>query len=100
MSFQIVVEKEAEEDLKAAASWIARHSHDKAVLWYFDATEAIESLENFPARCPFAPESKKFCSEIRHLIFDKYRILFIIDDETVYVLRVRHQAQDVLSPDI
>lgn len=99
MSFNVVVEKEAEEDLKAAASWIAQHSRDKAILWYFDVTESIESLKNFPARCPLAPESKKFGEEIRYLMFDKYRILFIIEDETVYVIRVRHQAQDVLSPD-
>lgn len=99
MSFKVVVEQEAEEDMKSAVQWIARYSQDKAALWYFDATEAIESLENFPTRCPLAPESDKFGAEIRHLIFDKYRILFIIDDETVYVLRVRHQSQNVLSPD-
>ena len=98
MSFKVVVEKEAEEDLKAAARWIAQHSSDKAILWYFDVTESIESLQTFPARCPLAPESKRFGAEIRHLLFDKYRILFIIEDETVYVLRIRHQAQDVLSP--
>jgi plasmid stabilization system protein ParE len=99
MSFKVVVEKEAEEDMKDAVHWIAQYSPDKATLWYFDATEAIESLENFPARCPLAPESNKFGAEIRHLIFGKYRILFIIEDEIVYVLRVRHQARDVLSPD-
>ncbi len=99
MSFKVVVEKEAEEDLKAAARWIAQDSPDKAALWYFDAIESIESLENFPARCPLAPESKKFGAGIRHLIFGKYRVLFVIEDETVYVLRVRHQAQDVLSQD-
>ena len=75
MSFKVVVEKEAEEDMKNAAQWIAQYSPDKATLWYFDATEAIESLENFPTRCPLAPESDKFGVEIRHLIFGKYRIL-------------------------
>lgn len=99
MSFQVAVEPEAEEDLKATASWMARHSPDKAALWYFDATEAIESLEQFPTRCPLAPESRTFGIEIRHLIFGKHRILFLIEDETVHVLRVRHQAQDVLKPD-
>jgi len=99
MSFKVVIESEAEEDLKEAARWIAQRSPDKAALWYFDAMEAIESLENFPARCPPAPESEKFGVQIRHLIFGKYRILFIIDDETVHVLRVRHQAQDVLRPE-
>jgi plasmid stabilization system protein ParE len=85
MSYKVVIEKQAEEDLKDAASWVAQHSPDKAALWYFDTTEAVESLENFPARCPVAPESKTFGVEIRHLIFGKHRIIFIID-ETVYVL--------------
>lgn len=98
MSFRVVVEKEAEEDLKEAARWIAQSSPEKAALWYFGATEAIESLETFPACCPLAPESKRFGVEIRHLLFEKYRILFTIEDETVYVLRVRHQAQDTLKP--
>jgi plasmid stabilization system protein ParE len=99
MSFKIVVEKEPEEDMKEAVRWIALSSPDKATLWYFDTAEAIESLENFPFRCPLAPESKTFGAEIRHLIFGKHRILFFIEDEIVYVLRVRHQAQDALKPD-
>src|ERR1044072_6710784 len=99
MSFKVVVEKEAEDDLKETVRWIAPLSPEKAARWCVDATEAIESLENFPARCPLAPESKRFGAEIRHLLFEKYRILFIIEDETVYVLRVRHQAQDTLKPD-
>jgi hypothetical protein len=51
MSFRVVVEREAEEDMKAAAQWIAQYSSDKATLWYFD------------------------------------------------VIRIRHQAQNTLSPD-
>ncbi|MGE0884484.1 MAG: type II toxin-antitoxin system RelE/ParE family toxin [Blastocatellales bacterium] len=99
MSFKVIVEQEAEADMKDIAHWMAQYSSDKAALWFFDMVEAIESLENFPTRCPLAPESKRFGAEIRHLIFGKYRILFIVEDETVYVLRIRHQAQDVLKPD-
>ena len=99
MSHRVIVEKEAEEDIKFAVQWIARHSPEKATLWYFDLLESIESLENFPARCPIAPESTKFGFEIRHLIFGKHRLLFIIDEEEVYLLRLRHQAQDTLEPD-
>ncbi|MBX3277959.1 MAG: type II toxin-antitoxin system RelE/ParE family toxin [Acidobacteria bacterium] len=99
MSYSVILTDEAEEDLKAAARWVAQHSPEKATIWYFDITEAIESLRNFPLRCPLAPESKTFATQIRHLLFDRHRILFIIEDENVYVLRVRHQAQDMLKPD-
>jgi plasmid stabilization system protein ParE len=99
MSYHIIVQPAADEELQQAAHWIAQYSPEKATLWYFDALQAIESLRNFPARCPFAPERKTFKMEIRHRLFDKYRILFVIEDETVYVLRVRHQAQQTLQPD-
>ena len=97
MSYQIALEEEAEQDIDAATAWMAQHSPDKATLWYFDVQEAIASLQNLPFRCPLAPESKTFGAEIRHLIFCKYRILFIVIDESVYVLRVRHGAQDTLK---
>ena len=98
MSFNVIITEEAEDDLKEAARWIAQYSPEKAALWFFDISEAIESLQDFPLRCPIAPESKTFGTEIRHLLFEKYRILFIVEDETVYVLRVRHGAQDTLNP--
>lgn len=99
MSYQIVVQPAADVDLQQAAHWIAQYSVEKSTLWYFDAVQAIESLQNFPARCAFAPERKIFGLDIRQLLFDKYRILFVIEDETVYVLRVRHQAQQTLQPE-
>ena len=98
MSFHVLITEEAEEDLKEAARWVARYSPELAAIWYFDITEAIESLQDFPLRCPLAPESKTFSTEVRHLIYEKYRILFVIEGETVYVLRVRHSAQDTLKP--
>ena len=67
------------------------------MLWYFDSLEAADSLQNFPARCPLAPESSA-TRELRHLLFGKYRIIYLIDDQTVYVLHVRHQKQELLSP--
>lgn len=99
MSYNIIVHPAADEDLQRAAHWIAQYSPEKATLWYFNALEAIESLRNFPARCSFARERETFRLEIRQRLFDKYRILFLIEDETVYVLRVRHQAQQTLQPD-
>jgi len=99
MGYQVITQPQAEEDIRQAMRWIARYSPEKATLWYFDIMQTIESLSTSPARCPFAPERETFSLEIRHLLFEKYRILFIIEDEFVYVLRVRHGAQDTLEPD-
>ena len=99
MSYQVVTQPQAEEDIRQVIRWIAHYSPKKSTVWYFDVMKAIESLSSFPARCPFAPERGKFGLDIRHLLFGQYRILFVIEDKTVYVLRVRHQAQDILQPD-
>jgi len=99
MSYQVITTRQAESDIEAAYQWAANYSPEKAMLWYFDVQEAIESLANFPARCPLAPESVTFGQEIRHLLVGKYRILFHIDDETVYVTHVRHSARQTLAPE-
>lgn len=99
MSYQVIIEEEAEQDMKEAAHWIALHAPETAAFWYFEIAEAIDSLQDSPARCPLAPESRTFGEEIRHLIFGKYRILFLIDDITVKVLRVRHGRQATLKPE-
>jgi toxin ParE1/3/4 len=99
MSYRVEITEKAQEEVREAVRWIAQYSPEKAALWHFELLEKVDSLENFPARCPLAPESKIHGKEIQHLIFGKYRILFIIEDETVYVLRVRHQAQDTLKPE-
>ena len=52
MSYRVVIEDEAEQELKEAARWIAQYAPDTAALWYFDMAEAIESLQESPARCP------------------------------------------------
>jgi hypothetical protein len=64
---------------------------------------AIFSLERMPRRCSLAYENELFDDELRQLLYGKrgrvYRILFIIRDEKVYVLFVRHSAQEPVSQD-
>jgi plasmid stabilization system protein ParE len=70
--------------------------------WAIGLMKAITSLETFPARCALAPENRYFPQEIRHLLYGKgrsiYRILFTINDDTVFILHIRHGAQDTLKP--
>ena len=99
MSYQVEISEKAQTEARSAALWMAQFSEEKATIWYFELSEAIQSLENMPFRCPLAPETISFGLEIRHLIFGKYRILFTVEDETVFILNIRHAAQKTLSPD-
>jgi hypothetical protein len=58
--------------------------------------EAIVSLKTFPRRCPIAPEASFFDREVRQLIVgkrSKYRILYVVEDDCVSSLPIRHSRQ-------
>jgi mRNA-degrading endonuclease RelE of RelBE toxin-antitoxin system len=64
---------------------------------------AIATLQEKPRRCAFAPENDELIEETRQLIYgksrNKYRILFTIREDTVFVLHVRHSSQAPLTSD-
>ena len=99
MSYEIDFTEQAQTEANDAFEWIVQYSPEKATLWYFDLMERVGSLGNFPGRCALAPESYEFAEEIRQLLYDKYRILFVIEDEVVRILHIRHSARKTLSPE-
>ncbi|WP_414582712.1 type II toxin-antitoxin system RelE/ParE family toxin [Scytonema sp. PCC 10023] len=60
----------------------------------------LDSQEK-PRRCALAAENDALTEEIRQLIYgksrNKYRILFTIREDTVFVLHVRHRSQAPLT---
>ena len=71
--------------------------------WLAGLALSIASLEARPLRCPLAAESDKFPRPIRELYHGRrrrgrFRILFETRDDVVYVLHVRHAAQDAIEP--
>jgi plasmid stabilization system protein ParE len=85
-------------DAGEAYFWLNEQS-EAALRWYEGLIKAFRSLEKNPFRCKLAPESAFFAEEIRQLNYGKYRILFTVEGETVFVLRVRHGAQTYLKPE-
>ncbi|MDA1266030.1 MAG: type II toxin-antitoxin system RelE/ParE family toxin [Planctomycetota bacterium] len=76
-------------------------SQEIADRWYHGLTEAIRSLSSMPARCGVIPEQWLFDDELRQLLYGrkhhKRRIIFFIDDATVYVVRYQHGSLPPLS---
>ena len=69
-------------------------------IWYKRLITAIESLQQSPRRCAFAPENDRVSVEVRRLLFGRkphvYRVLFTIEAETVFILRIRGPRQQIL----
>jgi plasmid stabilization system protein ParE len=112
VKYRVILETRATRDIDEASGWLAARAPEAAERW-FNAIEAtIHSLENLPARCPFARENGMFPYELRQLVYGRkhgrYRIIFTIHDQMVHVLHIRHGAyptmtkseiQDLLPPD-
>lgn len=96
-SYKIEITTTAEIEAEEAILWIKQFSTDAAKRFSEGLITAIKSLQINPLRCPFAPENEFFYEEIRQLIYGKYRILITIDEETVYILHIRHSSQKFIK---
>src|SRR5215472_10180019 len=82
MSYRVEVSEAAEAEAEALYFWILRHSPERAAIWYEGLLAAIDSLAQFPRRCPLARENDRFEREIRQLLYGSgrstCRILFTV----------------------
>jgi len=89
-NFLVEIKPTAEQDLAQRYEQIAEESPQNALNWYLRMITAIEKLDLLAERCPLAPEDRDLNLGIRHLVIGDYRALYIINDEVVEILHVRH----------
>jgi plasmid stabilization system protein ParE len=99
MKYRVEFTDQAHAEAEAAYLWIAKHSPQNAATWFNSLIDAVATLEYFPERCSIAPESEDLGREIRQFLHGKYRALFVIREEAVYILHIRHGARDYLRPE-
>ena len=71
-------------------SYIAADSPANATQFVMKLEETIGTLERMPLRCPAIPENTLLGTKYFHLILDPYRVVFRVEERTVYVLRIVH----------
>jgi hypothetical protein len=52
-----------------------------------------DSITDRGARAPAGQDAEVQGAEIRHLIIGLYRVLFIVSEQTVFVLHIRHGSR-------
>jgi len=103
MTFLIDIASSAKEDQREAIRWYAEnYSEDYAKRWNDGIEFAIKSLAGNPCRCALIHENLFLSLDCRQLLYgkskkSKHRIVFTIEEKTVYVLRIRHSAQKDLE---
>ena len=91
--YKIDIAPDAAKEIEDIYLYIAKDSQNNATSWYFAIYDKIQTLKDFPARCPMAFEDRYYEYEIRHLIIGNYRVLYRIQDRTVQSLHVKPGAQ-------
>ena len=81
MLYRVKVSRAAVADAESAYVWMKlNYSERQATKWFNGLVDAVNSLEEFPTRCPKAPESQELGLELRHLLYGKasacYRLVF------------------------
>ena len=104
MTFRVEFTDVAEMEVQDTLLWLLGRSPEQAGRWQEGLEKAVASLQEFPTRCPLAPEKDAFDIEVRQLLYRGYRILYtLVDvnddgiDDTVRILHVRHGARRYLG---
>lgn len=104
MKRAVVIRHRAKIDIRIHHAWMQKNlSRSSAEKWSDGVVARIQTLENDSAMWPLADEASVLDFELRVILYRRgrhvHRILFEIDGEYVVVHRVRHAAQDTLTPD-
>lgn len=105
MKYRVIVTPQAENDLKEVVRYIRRQGAPQAAReWLAAARKKIKTLADHPEHGLLAPESSSFQEPIRELLCGSgnrgtYRVLFVILNSSVFVLRVRHGSRLPLEPE-
>ncbi len=80
-------------DLRELEDFIARDSVLHAIQFIDRIVESAETLQTTPQLGRIVPEFSR--SDLRELLFRGYRIVYLLKDEYVTILRVVHGARDL-----
>jgi plasmid stabilization system protein ParE len=101
MIYKVLIQPSAFQEIETSYRWMCDNlSPEVANNWYYDLQDVIASLQKFPNRCSMAPEAPVIGREIRQVWVGKrkkYRALFVIKEDVVAILHVRHSHQSYLG---
>jgi plasmid stabilization system protein ParE len=101
--YHVQLLRRAYADLDGLFAFISRSVNAaSATKWRNGLMAKVDTLAQNPERYPLADDAADLGLELREMLYGRhrhiYRILFTIDGQTVNIHRVRHAAQDRLSP--
>lgn len=98
MNYAVIIQPRAEEDVQEIYYWLRKRSPLGAVRWYATLLSTLLDLSKDAERFGQANEAKWLGRDVRECFFKtrqgrRYRLLFIIVDLEVLILRVWRPGQ-------
>lgn len=91
--YKVKITDNAQNDLEHIFYYIAADSINNAKKFILALEKKIYSLDTFPERYAYIPENIYFGTNYRHISHKKYRTIYKIGNNSVYILRVIHGSK-------
>ena len=88
--YRVKTARQTAADVAEIWAYIAADSVDNANQFVLKLEKQMKTLESSPRRCPLISENELLGTQYRHLVITKYRTIFRVSNDTVYILRVIH----------
>lgn len=92
-TFRVEITGSAEQDIEEIWDYISCDNTEDAYEFIRNLEAQILTLESYPFRCPVVPENELLGTSYRHMLYNKYRIIFRIIGYQVIIMRVIHQSR-------
>ncbi|WP_417748440.1 type II toxin-antitoxin system RelE/ParE family toxin [Rosistilla oblonga] len=105
MNHRLIILPQARADVQRNALWWStHHSSEQAARWLDAVQSQLESIAEFPESHSLAAENDDFAYEIREKRVGlgarpRYRAVFTLADDAIYVLAIRAAEQNRLTED-
>jgi len=91
--FKVNLTFNAQKDLEHIFFYIAEDSLNNAKKFILELEERVSSLDTMPDRFALIPENIFFGTNYRQITHKKYRVIYKISGNSVYIMRVVHGAK-------
>ena len=91
--YKINISFNAQKDLEHIFFYIAEDSINNAKKFILELEEKIYSLDSMLERFALIPENVFFGTNYRQIVHKKYRVIYKISSNSVYIMRVVHGAK-------
>jgi plasmid stabilization system protein ParE len=91
--YDVYITRSAEQDILDIFHYICVDSKLRAKKFIAQIEAEIAKLKKYPKHWAVINESEYLGIKYRHLIIGNYRIIFKIDDQNVYIMRIVHSSR-------